>query len=128
MTATDAAPDTEGDADQQLTPDEQWRIDVQQLLADVRNLTDAERPPFTENLLQQLDSVSRRLAPVDGLRRRRNSLLLALKELGVPYRTIAEHDLSGEEACRVAVNKARRALAGNPISRRNRKPRQPRKR
>lgn len=128
MTATDAAPDTEGDAEPQLTPDEQWRINAQRLLAEVRNLTDAERPTFTENLLSELDSVSRRLAPVDGLRRRRNSLLLALKELGVPYRTIAEHDLSGEEACRVAVNKARRALAGNPISRRNRKPRQPRKR
>lgn len=78
----------------------------------------AERNARIQERLVELERIAEALAPVRDLQKRRNELLYLLRQDEVPYRVIAKHDGAGEEACRVAVNKYRQAMAGDPITRR----------
>lgn len=71
----------------------------------------------------ELDDITVQLAGMPKLYDRRQELyeLLRTLEPPVPYADIAAHTDAGPEAVRVAVNKRKRAAAGNPVSRRNKR-------
>lgn len=80
---------------------------------------DAARQTRAHELFTELDDITAKLAAVPGLYQRRIDVFMELRSLTppVPYADIAPHTDATAEAVRVAVNKKRRADAGNPITR-----------
>lgn len=81
--------------------------------------TDPGREARVAARFAELDDIKTKLAEVPDLYERRIALYLELREFDVPFKDIAEHTDASAEAVRVAVNKAKRTAAGNPITRRS---------